>query len=94
MGGIKFLLQRKFFCISITEDDKMGITLISGKRRKINLGDISASTVKGRRYTLKDKNGKVIYKSDILENWEWRIMLFLQIIWRERDTDRISGRFR
>ena len=65
--GIKFLLQRKFFCISITEDDKMGITLISGKRRKINLGDISASTVKGRRYTLKDKNGKVIYKSDILE---------------------------
>lgn len=66
-GGIKFLLQRKFFCISITEDGKMGITLISGKRRKINLGDISASTVKGRRYTLKDKNGKVIYKSDILE---------------------------
>ncbi len=66
-GGIKFLLQRKFFCISITEDDKMGITLISGKRRKINLGDISTSTVKGRRYTLKDKNGKVIYKSDILE---------------------------
>ncbi len=45
----------------------MGITLISGKRRKINLGDISASTVKGRRYTLKDKNGQVIYKSDILE---------------------------
>lgn len=66
-GGIKFLLQRKFFCISITEDDKMGITLISGKRRKINLGDISASIVKGRRYTLKGKNGKVIYKSDILE---------------------------
>lgn len=66
-GGIKFLLQRKFFCISITEDGKMGITLISGKRRKINLGDISASIVKGRRYILKDKNGKVIYKSDILE---------------------------
>lgn len=65
--GIKFLLQIKFFCISITEDDKMCITRISGKRRKINLGDISASIVKGRRYTLKGKNGKVIYKSDILE---------------------------
>ena len=51
--GIKFLLQRKFFCISITEDDKMGITLISGKRRKINLGEYFCEYCKRKKIYFK-----------------------------------------